>query len=536
MNEQFKQQYNAIGNAHGLYNSEQFVLRLSQPNHQLVEEMTAEGFASASITDRHLKAYSTYIHETIHWWQHIGSTSGFVLSLCYPLQTHSNLKSIKQLCALGAPVKSIKRFAFEGELANITPQDPRQAAANIITNNTMDFEFYKRWLMKPDDEQKIFDDDYFESQGNCFSVVYLNLVETISDLLNKDSDFLKHSDGWLAEFDRLQSDKVLGYFNGSPMFHRKVGVLDLFEGQASFSQMQYLTGVGVFSGDLSEFRSADMLWGVYERAFLEFLTLTGIKPPKSVNDSAIGLFLLICDLSINPVEGFPCDIPNFKNFVNAADPGLRFEMLCGVVKRYDGDLHIHLKEYSKDEYIFLSSFLLKNAGLAEISDGWNAVAQWSQVSTELRLLMEQFESFEYGKENTLLKVILANFVSFTLDKASRPEFFCWPGLWISKAETREIYKEYWVKHQSFFTDAEYDDGIFARKFNGISDENLHKTLINFFGNNLIYDLSRQWALNEGEFTFDFRWLSEHIDASEWEKWGNEIFRKMYGVSIAEIAV
>ena len=83
-------EFPAIFNAHGLYNSEQFVLRLSLKNHQLVDEATDPDFDRSKMTAEHIKAYSTYLHETIHWWQHVGSTSGFILSMCYPAQTHIN--------------------------------------------------------------------------------------------------------------------------------------------------------------------------------------------------------------------------------------------------------------------------------------------------------------------------------------------------------------------------------------------------------------------------------------------------------------
>lgn len=59
-------EFNAIFNAHGLYNTEQFVLRLSPKNHGLIDEILEEGFDKNNISDSTLQAYSTYLHETIH--------------------------------------------------------------------------------------------------------------------------------------------------------------------------------------------------------------------------------------------------------------------------------------------------------------------------------------------------------------------------------------------------------------------------------------------------------------------------------------
>ena len=86
-------------NARGLYNSMQFVLRLSPVVHELVNEATSE--SNPRFDWESLQAYSTYIHETIHRWQHMGSTTGFVVSMCYPAQSHVNHERLTQLIAAG---------------------------------------------------------------------------------------------------------------------------------------------------------------------------------------------------------------------------------------------------------------------------------------------------------------------------------------------------------------------------------------------------------------------------------------------------
>jgi hypothetical protein len=117
-------EYNAVLNAHGLYNSEQFVLRLSPINHRLVAEADALNSATISRSPEMIRAYSTYLHETIHWWQHMGSTTGVVLSLCYPNQTHGNLSFLSELASQVQPKKSIKSWAKRGELSGRTLSYP----------------------------------------------------------------------------------------------------------------------------------------------------------------------------------------------------------------------------------------------------------------------------------------------------------------------------------------------------------------------------------------------------------------------------
>jgi len=525
--------YNSVFNAHGLYNTEQFVLRLSQKNHSLIDQISDKDFDQNNLDDSTIQAYSTYLHETIHWWQHVGSTTGLVLSFCYPLQTHSNLSNIKEWCDLGEATKSIKKSAMEGELSGNTHLDPRQALANAIVNNTMDFEFFKKSILHPKKRPEIYKDPYFESQGHCFHIVYANFLNEISSLIDPDSSFLNYSN-WEGEFDKLRTENIEGYYYGSELIQRDVGVFEIFEGQACFSQMHFLASTRGSNCELEYFKDAGMLHGVYESAFNQYISLSKLDFPKSILDPIVGLFLLICDLSINPSEGFPCKINSFSTFVNDADPAIRFETLCLSIPKLDNDIGTAIKQYSKQEYMNVSSILLTECGFQHPSDAWESIQEWLNNSPELKLLMKEQESFKYSSGNTVIKVLLSHYIAFTLDKRDHPEFFCWPGHWKTSGNNFETTRALWLKHLSIFTDKENDDGIFIRQFTGKKTEDLLNTLNNFFGHNFIYDLSRQWVLKDGDFSFDFRWLSEDIKETEWNELGNDLFKKQYGISITDI--
>jgi hypothetical protein len=71
---------NACVNSQGLFNPMQFVLRLSPEVHRKIDALQP-AIAAGRVDFEGLRAYSTYVHETIHWWQHIGSTTGLMLSL-----------------------------------------------------------------------------------------------------------------------------------------------------------------------------------------------------------------------------------------------------------------------------------------------------------------------------------------------------------------------------------------------------------------------------------------------------------------------
>jgi aryl-alcohol dehydrogenase-like predicted oxidoreductase len=92
----------------------QFVLRLSPEVHRKIDPLQP-AIAAGKVDFEGLRAYSTYVHETIHWWQHIGSTTGLMLSLSYPGQSHANHTHLRNLLTQIGPKKSIRQFVVGAE-------------------------------------------------------------------------------------------------------------------------------------------------------------------------------------------------------------------------------------------------------------------------------------------------------------------------------------------------------------------------------------------------------------------------------------
>lgn len=97
-------------NSRGIYNPMQFVLRLREDIHRELDSATAGLYGSGSHSNNQIQAFSTYLHETIHWWQHVGSNFGFISSLKFPAQTHIVHKDLKTLLNNNGAFKSIKKF------------------------------------------------------------------------------------------------------------------------------------------------------------------------------------------------------------------------------------------------------------------------------------------------------------------------------------------------------------------------------------------------------------------------------------------
>ena len=137
-----KDELHATINAHGLYNSLQFVLRLSPEVHRKLATLP-RGIAIRRDTGfDSLQAFSTYLHETVHWWQHVGSTYGFMTSLSFPSQTHANYTQIKRLIEERQLKKPIRKLAkhFPGPGG----PDTLKGVSNIIVNNHFDLGAFRR--------------------------------------------------------------------------------------------------------------------------------------------------------------------------------------------------------------------------------------------------------------------------------------------------------------------------------------------------------------------------------------------------------
>ncbi len=164
-------------------------------------------------------------------------------------------------------------------------------------------------------------------------------------------------------------------------------------------------------------------------AFESFLKLSESEWPDSLDDPLVALFLLICDLAINPTRGIPLDIKNFVDFIRDVDVGVRFTLLCQAVAKLP-----HLKraitDYSKGEYISVSGELVRVVGYDHPMEGLRAVHEWLDKAPGLPKLMEEYRSFEYDLTNLPIKVFLSHFVAFSRDKLNQPELFCWAGMYM----------------------------------------------------------------------------------------------------------
>lgn len=528
--------FEASFNAHGKYETMRFVLRLSPRNHELVDSITSGRHDLRDIGSEALQAYSTYIHETVHWWQHVGTTSGLLLSLSYLGQTHANIAELRDVIATFGCKKPLKRWTDEILLCEGNSAQSKLAKANFVVNNALDVEYYKLYAYNPKQKAALLvEQKHFESIGHGYFIAYGQLLGLLSAAVDTDFLVLPNPTDWDNEFARLNRERHEGYYYGSPIRVPSVGLQAIYEGQARFVQLQFLNATCAKTPSCQEWREMGYLSGIYVEAFEQFLALSKSMWPEGMNDPIIGLFLLICDLAINPTRGFPLNIESFENFITDVDVGVRFTRLSLAVAGLP-NLRTAIQSYSREEYVAVSKQLAIEAGYDDPLVALEEVVRWVNQSPGLAKLMSEHKTFEFELKNLPIRVFFSHFVSFVCDKFACPEFFCWPGAWMVGSNVGDKTEELWRRHLSLFTDRGDKPGVYARKWPD-RDEKMVKAMFNDFYNTMaLYDLTRQWILNEGPFVCNFEWLAENYSQERADAWANNSFKQVFGVTLGDFEI
>lgn len=528
--------FEACLNAHGMYETMRFVLRLSPRNHQLMDMIEANAFEHNNVPPEAVQAYSTYIHETVHWWQHVGSTSGLLLSLSYLAQCHSSMGELRKVLGTIGPKKPLKAHTDQVLLREGHAAQAKLASANTAVNNALDVEYYKTYALSPRENIKwMIEQKHFESIGHGYIIVYGQLIGMLADTIDEDYVALPNMERWDTEHMRLNTEKVEGFYHGSPVHLPAVGMRAIYEGQARFIQLQFLDGAREQPLSCAEWRDQGFLSGIYVEAFEAFLKLTESDWPDRLDGPLTALFLLVCDLAINPTRGIPFDVETFEDFILDVDVGVRFTRLCYAVKELP-HLKNAIKDYSKKEYIAVSSELTKHAGYDHPMAALQAICDWVIEAPGLSKLMDEYRTFEYSQTNLPIRVFLSHFVALCNDKLKKPEFFCWAGIYMSNQREMKDVQEVWLRHLSLFSDRGDKNGVYPRKWPNRSEKNIKETFERFYGTMALYDLTRQWLLKDGPFVCDFHWLSENYDQSQADEWGNNSFKQVFDVGLDEFEI
>jgi hypothetical protein len=519
-------------NARGSYNPLQFVLRLRPDVHAELDSAGDGIRAASSGTFEQAQAFSTYLHETIHWWQHVGSTLGLVLSFLQPAHAHFNRNRLQETLNRVGPVKSLKSFAQQRAFDGKVNAEASGQSITYVLNNWHDLEFFRRLTVDPRRSANAIQSEYFESVGHSYQMAMAITTWLVSSTVDSSLLALPDPRRWEDEFRGLRENKVPGFYWGSPVALPPLGAREIFEGQARFSQIQYLYGASGGNFSWSDFSQLGMVDGVYRIAFDQFLKITGKEWPATPDDPLVGLFLIVCDLSINPTEGFIEDIRVCSEFVEATDPGYRFLRLCREAKKLGVAAFNGVCRYTAQEYWELSDLLSRAIGQTNPREIAEKVVGWGERHEGFKSLTDEDRSFQFLAANLPIRMFLARFLKFQADKLAFPEFFCWPGMLATshRKEDRDLERALTLmgEHAALFVDKP-DGDVYPRFMPGRDNAEVYASFNNFYAWIPTYELTRQWIVADGSFDYDFFWLSSKHTQDEMKRWASNLFRDCYGV-------
>lgn len=521
-------EFSATIRAHGEYMPLAYVLRLSPLIHQTLATMPQTGiYTSREIGLDGALAFSTYLHETVHWWQHIGSTYGLMCSLSYPARAHGNYNQIRKLVSMGALRKSVRQMADKATGPS-TP-DTVTGLANIVVNNYFDLSAFSRFSYDQKFAKNVASNIMFESLGHIMHMTYAHNLLAMASTIDRGFATLPDPRTWEAPFQKLKDDKVEGFYYGSRIGLWPVGAREIMEGQASFSQMQYLHFASGGRFEWDTFRELGVLHGVYEAAFKEFLECTELEWPSSVNHPTVALFLLLCDMAINPGSGFPFDpFPNFPTFIADTTPGIRFSSMARMIRLKQPELLSAITRYSRAEYEDVSnqiSQMMLNPSPIQVVAKCDAWARGPLLS-----LMNEYRTYKYGPENHVVRVLLSHYLAFSQDKVLTPEVFCWPGAWMAGETISERVADLFERHGALFVDRETDNGIYPRFRKDYDEKSVQEMFDRFYANTITYEMTDQLIVKSGPFQYEYGWLKPSASPQEFKEFADRQFTSVYGVA------
>lgn len=518
--------YNSMLNGtdvRGSYNTMQFAIRLRDDIRTALNRNDLEN-------DR-IQAFSTSLHENIHWWQHIGSNFGFLFSLTYPAFAHLIKRNLDNLISDGIKYKSLIKF---DELNN---HKINNVDLNTILNTFYDIAYAKQFALDNKSISKIIKDNRFYLHiGHCYSIFYASTFSTISSTIDPEHTILPNSNEWAIKFRKLTENRVPGFFINSPVGISPLGVRAIYEGQAVFCQMQYLTVALDYDLTYSDFENVGLLHGIYLEAFHVYLQITKLEKPYDLIDPVVGLFLLVCDLAINPNNGFPEEIYDYEGFINKNDPGIRFVLICNSIALKPKYFCDKLKSYSKEEYITLNIELSESIGCKPSYETINTVLKWSQLDKMNQILNEE-QDLKFSKENLSIRLMISKYYRFQEDKFKYPNVFCWFGLYArygGKEFDSGIAESLFQKHHALFID-DYDGEIKPVIFKGRREEDINESFNSFYYFTILYDLIYKWVSEEGKFNLKYKWLVNEREG-KLVPIVQEEFKKLFGVDLNEIKI
>jgi hypothetical protein len=247
----------------------------------------------------------------------------------------------------------------------------------------------------------------------------------------------------------------------------------------------------------------------------------------------VQLFLLVCDLAINPSDGYPFDIQHCESFIESVDPGFRFAVFCREVSRRK-ELRTAVVRCIRDEYVEITTTLANALVCRTPTDIAGELIRWSTTSESMKQLLCEEKTFDFADENLPVRLYFAKHLRFAEDRHAHPEFFCWPAMhFVSNLVVQpdlDKSMRLWNRHEPLFF-ADLQGEIRPILVQGRDESSIYRTFNRFYTWNALYDIVRQWIISDEPFNYDYRWLTPNYSLDKMKRWVSTAFADAFGASL-----
>jgi hypothetical protein len=492
--------------------------------------------------DPRTKAFGSYLHETIHWWQHIGTTSGLISGLTIPVQCHINQDEIRALSDIVIPRKSMFKY-WDLEYEELPAEAKKEL--NVIVNNWSDLEFSYSILVHPkqvlaglNSGKTVPSIKFFESVGHSIGWHYLSTVNILAASLDPGFKSLPDIREWEEGFDDLKQRKTNNYYFGSKVILPPLGRAEITEGQARFQELQYLSRAS--GGDLSmkDFKRRDYLDERYTHAFDAFLEASDLDFPAHPLSPLVDLFMVVCDIALNPSVGYPEDISNYEQFVGDVSPGIRFLFAANIIRRLPG-LTGKLTRLNRDEYDEVAGSICSLMGAKTPRENAEAIVRMSERMPTTNELSKEMTAGVMKPNSMPIRFCFAKHLDFMKDKSDYPQYFCWPSVHYSEfngPHDLDHSLNLFYQHSCPFIRTSLEGEVRANLKQFVNPKSAGELVATYFRWQILYDLFRQWISVDGPFEFDYQWIDPAKGPKEFRDLASKSFPRAFGCDLDSIRV
>ncbi|QCG97210.1 hypothetical protein E6C67_25805 [Azospirillum sp. TSA2s] len=208
-------------------------------------------------------------------------------------------------------------------------------------------------------------------------------------------------------------------------------------------------------------------------------------------------------------------------------PGIWFVKICEFLRRHKTQALFLVSNADRSSYINSCNFICKGINLTTPMKCLEKICKLLDSKT-IQSLMNEHKYLQYRPGNMAIRYLLSHFIDFSLSKAKRPEFFCWPAHCMAGPHVSEQSKELFERHKAKFVNNSDDDGIHIAIIQGMDEKDMMETLGSFYADIVVHEISRQWIAAKSVFKYDLEWLSKKHEYPVMKGYIDDLFIQTFG--------